>query len=519
MRPNSRKNRSGSQSEAAKVALSIVQSKAQQATSKAPRNPKVLLDTTRKMPSVLQPTYEVLDFTELQTSGNLDHEILKEHFKMQGRLKKSCVMMILEKVEALMKAEPNVLRMKAPVVVVGDIHGQFYDLLTLFTKAGEPELNKYLFLGDYVDRGVFSFECMIYLFFLKLALPDRIFLIRGNHETRAMTAIHSFKDEILHKFDEEIYNHFMKVFDAFPIAAVLTNAQGDFFCCHGGLSPLITTIEEIEKFNRFVEPEDETLFMDLLWADPMEESSTNQRYKDNYRRDCSYCFGYDAMSDFLERNKVVSIIRAHEVKENGYEQHWYKKLNPELKIPPCITVFSAPNYCDSYSNSGAYLKLDIDIYTLHQFSWVDHPYVLPKFSNAFLFSLPFVLENAMQVLVRIMQALAAAYDKDDQEEETKEKLTKPEPSPFDTRLRQATEQMLKIKNWRENNALAVQRLSLDASVISYGRSISVGAVMSKKKSWFETVKDIDKENEKLVFENPSAMANQRRLRRTQTFKV
>jgi len=78
--------------------------------------------------------------------------------------------------------------------------------------------------------------------------------------------------------------------------------------------------------------------------------------------------------------------------------------------------------------------------------------------------------------------------------------------------------MLNLKNWRETNSQAIQKLTSNSQIAAYGRSISVGAVMSKKKTWFEAVKEIDEENEKLVFENPATMANQRRLRRTQTFK-
>jgi len=219
---------------------------------------------------------------------------------------------------------------------------------------------------------------------------------------------------------------------------------------------------------------------------------------------------------------LVTIIRAHEVKQEGYEQHWYKKYNPDGKIAPCITVFSAPNYCDTYANSGAYLKLDYDIHSLHQFAWVDHPYVLPKFRNGLTFSLPFVLENAMQVLVKAMQVLSAVELEEEKGEEKlkneKHKHDTTNDIVLDTRLRVATAKMLSLKNLRESNYEAIQKLTPSSNIASFGRSITVGAIMSKKKSWFEAVKEIDEENEKLVFENLAGMANQRRLRRTQTFK-
>ena len=94
---------------------------------------------------------------------------------------------------ALLKTEPNLVKIEEPICIVGDIHGQYYDLCNMLSKAGEPGPLNYLFLGDYVDRGILGIECCILLFALKLNLPKNIALLRGNHESRNMTESFTFR--------------------------------------------------------------------------------------------------------------------------------------------------------------------------------------------------------------------------------------------------------------------------------------------------------------------------------------
>ena len=105
-----------------------------------------------------------------------------------------------------MKKEPNVLLVNEPVVVVGDIHGQYYDLVHLIEKSGDPNKTNYVFLGDYVDRGIFSIEVLTLLLAMKVAHPQNMFLLRGNHESRSMTEFFTFREEVLDKYDSEIYD-------------------------------------------------------------------------------------------------------------------------------------------------------------------------------------------------------------------------------------------------------------------------------------------------------------------------
>ncbi len=111
-------------------------------------------------------------------------KLLREHLKREGKLHKTDMMKIIKYSQEILKKEGNLIQVQDPITVVGDIHGQYYDLLKLLNVGGNPEQTKYLFLGDYVDRGSFSLEVMILILSLKMNFPRSIFLLRGNHECR-----------------------------------------------------------------------------------------------------------------------------------------------------------------------------------------------------------------------------------------------------------------------------------------------------------------------------------------------
>lgn len=328
-----------------------------------------------------------------------DIAFLKDHFYREGHIKEEHALYIIDKATRLLRAEPNVLAVDAPVTVCGDIHGQYYDLMKLFEIGGKPSNTRYLFLGDYVDRGYFSIECVLYLWALKIWYPDSFFLLRGNHECRHLTDYFTFKLECRHKYSERVYEACIESFCALPLAAVM-NKQ--FLCIHGGLSPELHTLDDIRKLDRFRETPTSGLMCDILWSDPIEDFGQErgpENFVHNHVRGCSYFYTYKAVCEFLERNHLLSIIRAHEAQDAGYRM--YRKSR-KTGFPSVMTLFSAPNYLDVYNNKAAMVKYEANMFSIRQFNNMPHPYWLPNFMDAFSWSLPFVGEKITDMLAAVL---------------------------------------------------------------------------------------------------------------------
>lgn len=359
--------------------------------------------STRKrlVESVPYPASSIPSDEDLfDASGRPNLNFLKEHFFHEGRLSEKQVLRIIERGTQILAREPNLLHIDAPVTVCGDIHGQYYDLLKLFEVGGDAENTRYLFMGDYVDRGYFSIECVLYLWAHKIWYPDSLWMLRGNHECRHLTNYFTFRGECDHKYSDTVYDACMTAFDALPLAAIMNN---QFFCVHGGLSPYLVSLEDIERLDRFKEPPTRGLFCDMLWADPHEdfgeESDADIEFSHNSVRGCSYFFTFRAACTFLQRNKLLSIIRAHEAQDAGYRT--YRK-NESTGFPAVMTIFSAPNYLDAYNNKAAVLKYEKNILNIRQFNSSPHPYWLPNFMDVFTWSLPFVGEKVSEMLMAIL---------------------------------------------------------------------------------------------------------------------
>ncbi|KZT06625.1 Metallo-dependent phosphatase [Laetiporus sulphureus 93-53] len=368
-------------------------------------------------PATHKPSDEDLYKCDVHPGAHLPNiNLLRHHFLNEGRLTEQQALFILEQTTTLLSHEPNVLHVDGPVTICGDIHGQYYDLMKIFEVGGSLTENNYLFLGDYVDRGYFSIECLLYLYALKLSYSDKLFLLRGNHECRHLTEYFTFKSECLHKYSETVYDACIRSFQALPVAALI---EGKFFCVHGGISPELMQLQDLEKMNRFVEPASVGLLCDLLWADPIpnyghEQDHTREHpqglppghlFEPNLTRGCSYFYTYEAACQFLDRNNLLGIFRGHEAQDAGYTMH---RKTGTKKFPSVITVFSAPNYLDAYRNRGAVVRYKNKNIVIRQYNASPHPYWLPNFKDAFTWSLPFVGAKITEMLLAILSVCSEA---------------------------------------------------------------------------------------------------------------
>lgn len=242
-------------------------------------------------------------------------------------LKNAEIVAICQRAREVLLSQPALLELDAPVKIVGDVHGQYTDLIRMFEMCGFPPTSNYLFLGDYVDRGKQSLETILLLLCYKLKYPENFFLLRGNHECANVTRVYGFYDECKRRCNVKIWKTFIDCFNTLPIASIVA---GKIFCVHGGLSPALSQMDDIRNIARPTDVPDYGLLNDLLWSDP---ADMEQDWEAN-ERGVSYCFGKRVITDFLAVHDFDLICRAHMVVEDGYEFFNDKVL---------VTVFSAPN--------------------------------------------------------------------------------------------------------------------------------------------------------------------------------
>ncbi|KAK1444599.1 serine/threonine-protein phosphatase [Babesia gibsoni] len=239
-------------------------------------------------------------------------------------------------------SEPVLLELEAPIKICGDIHGQYFDLLRLFEYGGFPPASNYLFLGDYVDRGKQSLETICLLLSYKIKYPENFFMLRGNHECASINRIYGFYDECKRRYSVKLWKAFTDCFNCLPVAAIIDDK---IFCMHGGLSPELTSMDQIRQIARPTDVPDTGLLCDLLWSDP-DPNTTGWGEND---RGVSFTFGSDIVVNFLVKHELDLICRAHQVVEDGYEFFSKRRL---------VTLFSAPNYCGEFDNAGAMMSVD-----------------------------------------------------------------------------------------------------------------------------------------------------------------
>lgn len=273
------------------------------------------------------------------------------------------LLLLCDTVVEVLRQEDSLVAVPLPCRVYGDIHGQLLDLLEFSNAFSWPDKRRgdifsmhYIFLGDFVDRGSYSCDVVSLLFSLKILYPSRVFLVRGNHEDRLMNVNYGFHADCIRKFNhegEDIWERVNDVFEFLPIAALV---DGAILCIHGGIGDSITTLDDLRGIPKPIQvigeitpstTARERMILDALWSDPTDNDSVlgvhcSPRGKNTCR------FGPDRVQEFNRRNGLKLIIRAHECVQFGYEYFAGGQL---------LTVFSATNYCNQYSNDGAMVVL------------------------------------------------------------------------------------------------------------------------------------------------------------------
>lgn len=293
-----------------------------------------------------------------------------QRFKDGKKLHRKYVYQIVLAVKEIVHAEATMVEVEVPegetMTVCGDTHGQFFDLLNIFKLNGSPsDTHAYLFNGDFVDRGSWSTEVALLLYAYKWLRPHKFFLNRGNHEADDMNRVYGFEGECQAKYSaERVFKLFSESFSALPLATLIGRK---YLVLHGGLfSDDKITLDDIRKLDRHAQkqPGQSGLMMEMLWTDPQPTPGRGPS-----KRGVGMQFGPDVTARFCEKNGLEAVIRSHEVRMEGYEVEHNGR---------CITVFSAPRYCDSTENQGAYINIKADLklqYT--KFDAVPHPDIKP----------------------------------------------------------------------------------------------------------------------------------------------
>ncbi|KAJ6225428.1 hypothetical protein RDWZM_003973 [Blomia tropicalis] len=261
---------------------------------------------------------------------------------------------------------PRVVHCSSPIYVFGDVHGNFKDLMIydhLFWRIAPIGcVNNLLFLGDYVDRGDHSVECVIYLFCMMLLLPGKVVLLRGNHEIRHIQQQFTFQRECMDKFGNaigsQLWEAFNVVFDCFPVCAVIDE---QIFASHGGIPSTTIRLESLYDIPvPMPNPMECKVAWEMLWNDPVDNdeyklflslypSKDNfpmcpHGYSPNMKRGTAFYYSEEAVDFFSNINEIATIIRAHEVMPLGYQYMMDGKVT---------TIFSCSNYCGATNESAA----------------------------------------------------------------------------------------------------------------------------------------------------------------------
>ena len=262
------------------------------------------------------------------------------------RFERNVLIDLCDEAIGVLQGSPQIPEIDGNVMIVGDIHGNFLDFVRIIQEYRQKEPEHIVFLGDYVDRGNLSIEVISGLLAFAVLNPEKVTLLRGNHEFRTVNESYGFKDEINEVYQEtELYDKFNEVFSWLPLCAIVNQKV---FCVHGGICPEFLDIGQVRNVPRPLQTYDDPIVYGMMWADPavnLKDFSTSKRG--------AIAFGERAARKWLLRNNMSFLVRGHEMAPMGIAQFCFGHV---------VTVFSSSNYGgDKMMNKCGYLICDPDI--------------------------------------------------------------------------------------------------------------------------------------------------------------
>ena len=225
------------------------------------------------------------------------------------------------------RESPNVLELPTDkIIFVGDLHGELQCLRSIQKLIKKYDNHRFVFLGDYADRGPEQIETFNLAMALTLANPERVIMLRGNHESDSIAVKYGFYSEVTRVYSFDVFKHYSRVFEVLPIAVF---RKSSLFACHGGVPEGVSSIAEIQGKNRRNPDFPDDVLFQMVWNDPKENDYT---FRPSMRGKRARYFGKAAFTHFMDTIDAQIMFRAHEVFPEGYRTFFDNKL---------VSVFSA----------------------------------------------------------------------------------------------------------------------------------------------------------------------------------